>query len=96
MQRSIFIALAALAAGAKAAQGDGPPSPLDARAKVPPVEHRSAFEGYRPFAEQELASWRGANEGVGSAGGHAGHAPGQGPGKPTSKPQPGQHGEHHR
>jgi hypothetical protein len=76
-------------AGAAAAQTDGRANPLDAAAKAPPVEYRSAFEGYRRFAEQELASWRRANEEVGAAGGHAGHRAGQGPGKQTSKPQPG-------
>jgi hypothetical protein len=93
MQRSMFSVLAALAAGAAAAQGDGRPNPLDAQAKVPAVEYRSAFEGYRPFAEQEPRDWRNANEEVRTAGGHAGPKPGQGPGHKTSKPEPG-HGGH--
>jgi hypothetical protein len=62
---------------------------MDPRAKVPPVEFRSAFEGYKPFADQEMGDWRKANEEVGAAGGHAGHRPGQGAGTQTSKPQPG-------
>jgi hypothetical protein len=86
----IFIAVPALLlAGAAAAQGDGRASALDPRVKVPPVEFRSAFDGYRPYADQEMRDWRGANEEVGAAGGHAGHRPGQGPGGQTSKPQPG-------
>ena len=88
--RAIFIAVPALLlAGTAAAQSAGRENPLDPRAKAPPVEFRSAFEGYRPFAEQEMRDWRGANDEVGAAGGHAGHRPGQGAGQQTSKPQPG-------
>ena len=88
--RKLFIVVPAIVfAGAVAAQNGGPASPADAKAKVPPVQYRSAFEGYRPFVEQELSDWRKANDEVGAAGGHAGHKPGQGPGKATSKPQPG-------
>ena len=89
MHSSRFFAFAALAAGAAVAQGDGRPNPLDAQAKVPAVEYRSAFEGYRSFAERDLRDWRSANDEVGAAGGHAGHKPGHGPGQQTSKPQPG-------
>lgn len=98
----ICIALAALAAGVAAAQEARRPDPADARAKVPPLEYRSALEGYRPFADPEPRDWRKANEDVGAAGGHAGHQPGQGPGQPTAKPQPGApetsggHGGHHQ
>jgi hypothetical protein len=93
--RGLFAAWPALAvAGLAAAQGDGRPDPRDPRAKAPPVEYRSAFEGYRPFADAELRDWRRSNEEVGAAGGHAGHQPAPGPGKPAAKPQPGQHGEH--
>lgn len=63
MHRSIVIALAALAAGASAQERERP-NPTDPRAKVPAVEYRSAFEGYRPFAEQKPAPWRESNEGV--------------------------------
>jgi hypothetical protein len=86
--RTIFVAVPALLlAGTAAAQSDGRANALDPRAKVPPAEFRSAFEGYRPFAEQELRDWRGANEEVGAAGGHAGHRPSPGPSQQTSKPQ---------
>jgi len=88
--RIIFVAVPALLfAGMAVAQGDGRSDPRDPGAKVPTVEFRSAFEGYRPFAEQDVRDWRKSNEEVGAAGGHAGHRPGQGPGKSTSKPQPG-------
>jgi hypothetical protein len=82
-----FLAVPALLAGCAVPQDRT--TPLDAQAKAPPVEFRSAFEGYRPFADQDLANWRTANEEVGAAGGHAGHRPGQGPGQQSSKPQPG-------
>lgn len=88
MRYALLVALA-LAAGAAAAQRAPQPDPRDPSAKVPPAAYRSAFDGYRPFAEQDLGDWRRANEEVGAAGGHAGHRPGQGPGRDTSKPQPG-------
>ena len=58
--------------------GCGAPAPArpdaeNPRAAVSAVEYRSAFEGYRPFADPELADWRQANEGVGAAGAHGGH-----------------------
>jgi hypothetical protein len=88
--RILFVAAPALLfAGMAVAQGDGRPDPMDPRAKVPPVEFRSAFEGYKPYAEPELRDWRKSNEEVGAAGGHAGHRHGQGAGTQTSKPQPG-------
>ena len=88
--RTIYVAvLALLFAGLGVAQDAGRSDPRDPKAKVPPAEFRSAFEGYRPYADQELRDWRKSNEEVGAAGGHAGHRPGQGPGAGTSKPQPG-------
>ena len=88
MNRTLFLALAA-AASAVAAQDAASPDPRDPAAKVPPAAYRSAFEGYRSFADQEIGDWRKANEEVVAAGGHAGLRPGQGPGQATSKPQPG-------
>ncbi len=70
--RIIFIAVPALLLAGCAVPQDRA-TPLDPKAKAPPVEFRSAFEGYRPFADQDLADWRRANEEVGAAGGHAGH-----------------------
>ena len=86
--RIIFVAPALLFAGLAVAQSGDRPDPRDPRAKAPAVEYRSAFEGYRPYAEAELRDWRKSNEEVGAAGGHAGHKPGQGAGAQTSKPQP--------
>ena len=96
MRTTYGVVTALLFAGMAVAQGDGRSDPRDSRANVPPVEFRSAFEGYRPYADQELRDWRKSNEEVGAAGGHAGHRPGQGPGTPTSKPQPGKPHEGHR
>jgi hypothetical protein len=88
--RSIHAAVpAVLFAGLAIAQSDGRPDPRDPKAKVPPVEFRSALEGYRPYADADLRDWRRSNEEVGAAGGHAGHRPGQGSGAETSKSQPG-------
>lgn len=64
-----LLALAACAGG----QAGTAPGARDAQAKVPPVEYRSAFEGYRAFKDEELLDWRKANDEVGAAGGHAGH-----------------------
>ena len=89
MRIFLVVVPALLCAGVAAAQEAARPDPRNPRAKAPPVEYRSAFEGYRPYAESELRDWRKSNEEVGSAGGHAGHKPGQGPGAHTSKPQPG-------
>jgi hypothetical protein len=88
--RTIYgVVPALLFAGVAIAQGEGRSDPRHSKATVPPVEFRSAFEGYRPYAEQELRDWRKSNEEVGAAGGHAGQRRGQGPGSETSKPQPG-------
>ncbi len=90
VMRTIYVAVPALLfAGLAVAQGAGQSDPRDPKAKVPPVVFRSAYEGYRPYAEPDLRDWRKSNEEVGAAGGHAGHRPGQGSGSETSKPQPG-------
>jgi hypothetical protein len=93
--RTLFVAVPALLfVGIAAAQGDRP-DPGDPRTKAPPVEYRSALEGYRPYAEPESRDWRRSNEEVGAAGGHAGQRPAQGEGPQTSKPQPQKpHGDH--
>ena len=99
--RTIYAAVpAVLFAGLAIAQSDGRSDPRNPKAKVPPVEFRSAFEGYRPYTDPDLRDWRKSNEEVGAAGGHAGHRPGEGRGAETSKPQsgkpetPGGHGGH--
>lgn len=75
VMRKIYAAVPVfLCAGLAVAQGDGRSDPRDPKAKVPPVEFRSALEGYRPYADPDLRDWRKSNEEVGAA---------------ASKPQPG-------
>lgn len=72
--RTFLVVLPALAlAGCAGTRPDAPPDPRTAQVKVAPVEYRSAFDGYRKFAEQEPADWRRANDEVGAAGGHGAH-----------------------
>jgi hypothetical protein len=72
--KRMFLVVPALALAGCAATPDERRSDATASAaKVPPVEFRSAFEGYRPFADLELQDWRKANEEVKAAGGHGGH-----------------------
>ena len=86
--RIMFVAVPALlCAGVAVAQGDDRRDPRDARAKVPPVEYRSAFDGYRQYADPELRDWRKSNEEVGVAGGRA-DRPGPGAGSEAPKPRP--------
>ena len=89
MQKIFIVVPVLLLAACAASENQSRPDVMDSRAKVPAVEFRTAFEGYRPFADEEPQDWRKANEDVGAAGGHAGHRPGQGAGQQTSKPQPG-------
>ena len=65
------IAAAALACAAGAAGAQTPPKPSRDAAVAAPT-YRSAFEGYRPYAEETLAPWREVNDTVGRVGGHAG------------------------
>jgi len=96
--RIIFVAVPALlCAGMAVAQGDDRRDPRDAQAKVPPVEYRSAFDGYRQYGEPELRDWRKSNEEVGAARSRTGDRPG--PGSETSQPRlaepaPHDHREH--
>jgi hypothetical protein len=92
MRIAVLAVPALLLAGTAVAQDAGRRNPLDPQAEVPPVQFRSAFEGYRPFVDQEKRDWREANDEVGAAGGHAGHRTGQGAGERISKPQPGPQG----
>ena len=96
--RTIYVAVPALLfAGLAVAQGAKPFDPRDPKAKVPAVEFRSAFEGYRPYAEPELRDWRKSNEEVGAAGGHAGHRPApESPAQPAEKRKPAGHHEGHK
>jgi hypothetical protein len=46
-----------------------PADPLDSSASVPRAVYRSAFEGYRPFRDIDVGSWRAMNDRVGEIGG---------------------------
>jgi hypothetical protein len=81
MKRLIVVTMACFAS-ASVAQSDPGQDASDPSARVPPVGHRSAFAGYRPYAEQEHLSWREANEEMRRLGGHRGHVP-----KPPRKAQ---------
>lgn len=72
MKRAMLLLLAAAAGGAAFAQSGDANDPRAPGAKVPPVTYRSAFEEYRPYREQEIASWRAVNEEVARVGGHIG------------------------
>jgi hypothetical protein len=73
MRIIVVLFAAVVVAGCAAREAESLANPRNAQAKVPPVTYRSAFEGYRAFADKELADWRSANEEVGAAGGHKGH-----------------------
>jgi hypothetical protein len=71
--RQVTLALLAISAcGAAFAQSEGKDDPRAPEARVPAVTYRSAFQDYRPYREQELASWRAVNEEVARVGGHVG------------------------
>jgi hypothetical protein len=92
MHKGILFALAAMTAGAAAAQPTPRPDPADPKAPVPSIEYRSAFTDYRPYSEPELAPWRAANEEVGRVGGHLGIVRGQGKAEKPAAKQPAHEG----
>jgi len=47
-------------------------NPADPRAEAPAPRYQSAFDGYRPFRDEKLQSWRDINDEVARAGGHIG------------------------
>lgn len=54
------------------AQQQARANPADPRAETPSSGYQSAFDGYRPFRDEKLQSWRDVNDDVGRAGGHIG------------------------
>nr|WP_316639746.1 hypothetical protein [uncultured Roseateles sp.] len=86
--RAALIAASTLLLSAQAA----PPDPLDAKAAVPPLAYRSAFQDYRPNVEAEVSPWREQNQRVGQIGGWRSYAKeAQQPGPPASAPTGHQH-----
>jgi len=72
MKRAIVLLLSACAGGTAFAQSEGRNDPAKPEARVPAVTYRSAFEGYRPYRDQEVAPWREVNDEVARIGGHLG------------------------
>src|SRR5262245_11957468 len=70
MHMAALAAATALAAGTALAQSR--PKPDDPKAAAPPIAHRSAYEGYRPYSEGPMASWREVNDEVARVDGHSG------------------------
>lgn len=81
MLRTTCIALAACFAGGAAAQNPARPDPADPKASAPMRPYASAFDGYRPYDDPEIARWRAVNEEMGRLKGHAGHVPASEPAK---------------
>jgi hypothetical protein len=90
MNRAMLLLLATAAGGAAFAQSGDANDARAPAAKAPAVTYRSAFEDYRPYREQELASWREVNEEVARVGGHIGVM------KNAEKPDRPRHQEQHR
>lgn len=73
MKRAIVLLLSACAGGTAFAQSEGRKDPAKPEAsRVPAVTYRSAFEGYQPYRDQEVAPWREVNDEVARIGGHIG------------------------
>ena len=75
MLKTICFTLSAFIAGSAAAQAPARPDPADPKAPVSAQPYESAFKGYRPYVDPEVARWREANEEMGRLGGHVGHVP---------------------
>jgi len=82
-----ILACALLAAGALAQTR---PKPDDAAAPIAPSAYESAFEGYLPYRDEPLASWRVVNDTAGQVGGHVGvlRAEQQGAARPAAGTAP--------
>lgn len=97
MLKTICFTLAAVFAGAAAAQTSARPDPADAKAAAPARPYQSAYKDYRRYADPEVARWRDVNDEMRRLGGHSGHLkpdPGAAA-EPRSNPQvPARHGAH--
>jgi hypothetical protein len=69
----IALAVLMLIAGVAFAEPKRPPDPREPRAKAAAVEYRSAFAGYRAYADPQQRDWRKSNQEVGNAAGQGGH-----------------------
>ncbi len=97
MLKATCFVLAAILAGSAAAQTAARPDAADPKAAAPAQPYESAFKGYKPYIDSDIARWREVNEDVGRLNGHVGHVPRQsGPAaNPGAKPPaPTGHGAH--
>ena len=72
---SLALAAGVALAAAAPASAQSVVAPQEAQAPVPATQYRSAFDGYRPAAEDDATpdqTWRALNQKVGDAGGHMG------------------------
>lgn len=71
----LLLLVPAIFAGAGCAGNPSAPGPAMQSSKPVPLEYRSAFTGYKAFADEPVAPWRDANETVKEAAGreHQGH-----------------------
>jgi len=77
MSIKVFAAAAAATLALAAPAGaQSRPRPDDPAVRTPPPASGSAFEGYRPFRDEEMTPWREVNDEVGRLGGHSGHMTG--------------------
>ena len=88
-----LIAAAAIACAplAAAAQAAAKPDPAKAKAATPAPAYESAFTGYRPYSDPELARWREVNDEMARLNGHVGHVPGSVPPRGAATPTPAPH-----
>jgi len=69
----VLLATAALAVAAEQAESARLPASAPATAAAAPA-YRSALEGYRPFKDQPVTSWKASNDLVGRIGGWQAYA----------------------
>jgi len=97
MLRTTCFVLAASFAGSAIGQAAVRPDPSAPKASAPVRPYVSAFEGYRPYVDPDIARWRQVNDEVGKLKGHTGHVPPQAGAAAKSEAKPpaqGSHGGH--
>jgi len=72
MTKQLAFAVVAGAIFAGGAHAQTRPQPDDPAAPAPPVANSSAFDGYRGYRDESVASWREVNDSAREAGGHVG------------------------
>ncbi|WP_068324032.1 hypothetical protein [Polynucleobacter yangtzensis] len=70
----IFLFALALQGGSVALAQDGVASTASAFAVSQPLQYKSVFEGYQPYSEEEVISWKQANATVEKIGGWKAYA----------------------